>query len=248
MRNFGSTARKLLAGAAAFVAFSAPAAAEGLEWSVTATGTSDYVFRGISTNDEDPAFQASIDLTYGIWYGSLWGSAVADPYGPAELNLITGITPKLGPVTFDFGLVYYFYPWAGDALTGPSDYDLIELKAGLEFSPVKNLTLTPVFWYVPDQSNSEPVYTIEGTAAYELPAFGIFTPTISGVVGYTEGDNPEQFGGDIATDSYTYWNAGLALAVEKFTFDFRYWDTDLPAAASALADERFVFTASVTLP
>ncbi|MCC7253425.1 TorF family putative porin [Hyphomicrobium sp.] len=222
--------------------------AESLEWSVTGTGTSDYVFRGISTNDEDPAFQASIDLTYGIWYGSLWGSVVADPYGPAELNLITGITPKLGPVTFDFGLVYYFYPWAEDKSVvpslGPSDFDLIELKAGLEFSPVKNLTLTPVFWYVPDQSNSDAIYTIEGTAAYELPALGIFTPTISGGVGYTESDNPDQW--DIGVDNYSYWNAGVALAVEKFTFDFRYWDTDLDN--NPLADERFVFTASVTLP
>ena len=53
-------------------------------------------------------------------------------------------------------------------------------------------------------------------------------------------------------DSYTYWNAGLALAVEKLTFDFRYWDTDAPdTAASCLSDycsERFVFSATVTLP
>ena len=28
-------------------------------------------------------------------------------------------------------------------------------------------------------------------------------------------------------DEYYYWNAGLALTVEKLTFDFRYWDTDL---------------------
>ncbi len=50
---------------------------------------------------------------------------------------------------------------------------------------------------------------------------------------------------------YTYWNAGLALAVDKFTFDFRYWDTDLETGLQpldGLADERFVFTAKVTLP
>jgi hypothetical protein len=50
----------------------------------------------------------------------------------------------------------------------------------------------------------------------------------------------------VPTDDYTYWNAGLALSVEKFTFDFRYWDTNIQD--DGLADERFVFTASITLP
>ena len=58
-------------------------------------------------------------------------------------------------------------------------------------------------------------------------------------------------------DSYTYWNAGVALAVEKLTFDFRYWDTDAagrrsrPACGSCISgycDERFVFSATVALP
>ncbi len=25
---------------------------------------------------------------------------------------------------------------------------------------------------------------------------------------------------------YTYWNAGLKLAVDKYFMDFRYWDTE----------------------
>lgn len=231
----------------ALVAMSGAALAQDkLEWSVTGTGTSDYVFRGLSLNDEDPAFQASFDLTYGIWYTGLWGTmADGDGFAPVELNWYAGVKPVWGPVTFDFGFVYYFFPWANN-LDG--DKEIVELKAGAEFSPIKNLTLTPVFWYVPDQDNSDAIYTIEGTAAYELPAFGIFTPTISAGVGYSEGDAFDTFGEDIVTDNYTYWNAGISLAVEKFTFDFRYWDTDMPAAASALADERFVFTASVTLP
>lgn len=211
----------------------AAAAEDKFEWSTTLTGTTDYVFRGISTRNEDPAFQASIDATYGIFYLSLWGSQLPDDiFGPTELNIIGGIKPVVGPVTFDLGFVYYFYPW-GDH---PDDLDIIELKAGLEFSPVTNLTLKPVYWYVPDQDNAAETSTIEGTAAYELPAVGIFSPTISGTVGWTE-----------ALGEYTYWNAGLALGVEKFTFDFRYWDTDLDDG-TGLTDERFVFTASITLP
>lgn len=217
-------------------------AAEGrkFEWSVTGTATSDYIFRGLSLNDEDPAFQASIDASYGIAYIGLWGSMV-DGLGfePVELNLYGGIKPELGPVTFDFGAVYYFYPWAN----GP-DVNIIELKAGAEFSPFANLTLKPVFWYIPDQSDAVETYTIEGSAAYEFKSIGVFTPTISALVGYTDPDAIDA--------SYTYWNAGLSLGVDKFTFDFRYWDTDIDDANTfytpGLADERFVFTASVTLP
>ena len=52
----------------------------------------------------------------------------------------------------------------------------------------------------------------------------MFTPTVGGLVGYTDFDGAsDQF-------DYTYWNAGLALAVDNLTFDFRYWDTDADAA------------------
>lgn len=244
MRHFGSTARNLL-GAAAFACIAAtPALADEFEWSVTGTGTSDYIFRGLSLSEENPVFQASVDGSYGIFYAGIWGSMVeGDGYEPVELDLYAGIKPELGPVTFDFGVVYYVYPWAG-----APDSEYVEFKAGAEWSPFTNFTLKPVFWYQPDQENVGEVYTIEGTASYELPAVGIFTPTVSGLIGYAEGDEPDTFGEIIPTDNYTYWNAGLALSVEKFTFDFRYWDTDLADAKEALADERFVFTASVTLP
>jgi len=221
-----------------------PAArADSLEWSITATGTSDYIFRGISLNNEDPTLQGSFDLTYGMWYAGVWGSGVDGAgYEPVEVDLYAGVKPEVGPVTFDFGFVYYAYPFNHD---DGEESEYIEFKAGAEYAPVKNLTLTPVFWYVPDQDNSDAVYTIEGTVAYEFPAVGIFTPTVSGLVGYTSADSDGTFFEDV-TDDYTYWNAGLSLAVEKFTFDFRYWDTDIDD--SGLADERFVFTAAISLP
>jgi hypothetical protein len=47
----------------------------------------------------------------------------------------------------------------------------------------------------------------------------------------------------------------VAFAVEKLTFDFRYWDTDAEDAASSTlscfsgyCDSRFVFSATVALP
>ncbi len=237
----------LIASTAALGLVAAPASAEDREFSfsTTLTGTSDYIFRGVSLNNEDPAFQASVDASYGIFYAGVWGSMVDGAgYEPVELDFYAGIKPVWGPVTFDFGVIYYTYFWAE-----PDNLDYVELKAGASFSPIENLTLKPVIYFTPDQENYSEGYTIEGTAAYQLRQIGIFTPTVSGLVGYTEADDADFFG---PSDNYTYWNAGLALAVEKFVFDFRYWDTNLDSAAGdtyfGLDDERFVFTASITLP
>ena len=228
-----------------FVSTSALAEDREFSWSTTMTGTSDYIFRGLSLNNEDPAYQQSIDASYGIFYAGVWGSMVdGTGYEPVELDWYAGFKPEWGPVTFDFGVVYYTYFWGN-----PSNTNYVEFKAGASFEPVKNLTIKPVFWFTPDQDNYGETYTIEGTAAYALPAVGIFTPTVSGLIGYTEGEPADFFG---PSDNYTYWNVGLALAVEKFIFDLRYWDTNLDSrpgdASYGKDDSRFVGTVSITLP
>lgn len=227
------------AAALAIAAMVSPAAAEDREfsWSVTLGATSDYVFRGISLTEEDPAAQGSIDMSYGIFYAGAWASNVDGAgFEPWELDLYMGITPSLGQFNFDLGLVGYLYPAADDS----GEY--IEFKAGVNTEVVKNLTAGAIFWYTPDQDNYSEGYTIEGTLAYSLPQVGIFEPSISGLYGYTEADAAGFFLGE---DSYSYWNIGLGVAVEKFSMDFRYHDTDLN---DGLADERFVFSAKVTLP
>jgi uncharacterized protein (TIGR02001 family) len=228
----------------ALLALTGVAAAEDREfaWSVTLGGTSDYIFRGYSFNNEDPAFQASVNASYGILYAGVWGSNVQEGNGPIEVDLYTGIKPVWGPVTFDFGALYYTY--------SNEDLNYYELKAGASGSPFKNFTLGGTFYIVPDQDNAIENWTLEGTAGYTLPSVGIFTPTVSGVLGYSEQTDsltgPDDLGfTGFGVQDYTYWNVGLALAVEKFTFDFRYWDSTIN---DGLADERFVFSTSITLP
>lgn len=227
----------------------APAADEGRKfgWSITLGGTSDYVFRGISLTNEDPAAQGSIDFTYGILYAGAWASNVSGVFNPVEIDWYVGIKPVWGPVTFDFGVLYYTYPF-GDDDAGNSELDYVEFKAGASVAPVTNLTLGVMNYYSPDQSGGGAEYAIEGTAAYTFRQVGIFTPSISGLIGWQSFENADVF---IDGDEYLYWNAGLSLGVEKFIFDFRYWDTDVAkndTIVGGLADERFVFSAKVTLP
>lgn len=238
--------------------------------SVTIGGTSDYVFRGVSQTFEDPAIQGSIDATYGILYAGIWASNV--DFGgccgeSAEVDFYAGIKPvwessPLGPITFDLGVLYYAYPGANDGLNfiGAGQLDYVELKAGYSMASIfiKNLTTgTTVYWSPDYNLETDSVITVESNASYALPQLGIFTPTISGQYGTVYGDVAEGFsvGGD-AEDEYSYWNVGLSLAVEKFTFDFRYHDTDINVVSNAgsvcvaqnLCDERFVFTTKLTLP
>jgi uncharacterized protein (TIGR02001 family) len=216
-------------------------------WSMTVGGTSDYVFRGVSLTSGDPAAQGSLDASYGIFYAGVWASNVDGPgYEPWELDLYAGLKPELGPVTFDFGIVGYLYPAAENS------FDYYELKAGASMELVKNLTGGVALWYVPSQENAPDVWTVEGSLAYTLPKMGIFDPSISGLLGYSEDSDDTLW--LYGVNSYTYWNAGITLVVEKFAMDFRYWDSDIDEDVARAygeqyrTDERFVFTAKVTLP
>ena len=220
-------------------------------YSITLTGTSDYIFRGISMNDELPAFQPFIEFTYGIAYINFWGSnIVGDGYAPFEMDISAGIRPVTGPVSWDIGVLYYTYPANS---RGWSATDVVEFKVGASITPVTNLTLGVTGYVTPDQGDAAgETETIEGTISYTLPKFGIFDPTIGGTLGYANAakDGISTFGGQ---KDYTYWNVGLKLAVDKYFMDFRYWDTNIGENAingfdNSLYDSRFVFSAGVNLP
>jgi len=255
MYNTLRKARSLVTSAAVVGCLAFPALAEEREFSfsATATGTSDYIFRGVSQTDEGPAAQLGLDVTYGILYAGIWGSNVDSDFvggSSGEVDFYGGIRPVWGPATFDFGVLYYVYPGSstgkasrlwGVPVTG--DENVFELKAGVSGDILPKLTATAnLFWSPEGQFDTGEYFVYEGLLSYALPQVMIFEPRISGGIGHVD---KLDFDSD-----YTYWNAGLALGVEKFTFDFRYWDTDSDGhdLFGGVADERFVFTASITLP
>ncbi len=228
-------------------------------YAITISGTSDYMFRGISFTNEDPAFQPFIEFTYGkpdlTWYLDFWGSNIADPYGPFELDMYAGVRPVTGPVSWDLGILYYTYPNNSISPLNPLSVgrndsgDYLELKIAASITPITNFTTGVTGYYTPDQGNNYgETWTIEGNAAYTLPNLAMFTPVVSGIVGYTSGTGDSSPG--LGAHDYTYWNAGLKLSVDKYFMDFRYWDTSISSSVEGdeLADSRFVFTAGVNLP
>ena len=236
--------------------FAGPAVAEhhdgDRKWtfSFNIGATSDYVFRGVSQNDESPALQGGVDVGYGLFYVGAWAS-ITDPDfvggSHSEIDLYGGITPSAGIFDFDFGFIYYGYPAAQSA----QDVDYWEVKAGVSTDDlIKKVTLGVTAYYSPEYTfASGDVWTVEGSISYALPAIGAISPTLSALVGHQSGGSDYETAG-IANgdDNFTYWNVGLELAIEKLAFDLRYWDTDIsgPGSLPGLADERFVFTGTFT--
>jgi uncharacterized protein (TIGR02001 family) len=235
-------------------------------YSITITGTSDYIFRGISLTDSDPAFQPFIEFTYGnpnlTWYLDFWGSNVKDELGdPWELDIYAGVRPVTGPVSWDLGVLYYTNPSSGIQFSNPTGAgtDYLEAKIAATITPITNLSLTGLAYFTPAQGfATAQTETFEIDAAYTLPTVHGFTPVVSGAFGHTHADgsaaafdafcDATQCNG--GTGEYNYWNAGLKLSIDKYFMDFRYWDTDISKSADVLDDAsaRFVFSAGVNLP
>ncbi len=259
---------KLLGAAgAALLALSGAALADGYEGSIkdapadegrkftysfSVTGTSDYVFRGISQTDQGPAIQGGFDATCGLFYIGTWASSI-DFAGDAhvEIDLYAGIKPKTGPITWDFGVIYYAYP---NQISGIFDLNMFEIKVGGSAEVWKGGTFGVTGFYSPDYTGElGPTWTVEGAFSQALPQVGMFSPTFSALIGYQASDDALYLGyyGD---DSYVYWNAGMTLGFhEKWSLDLRYWDSNLDATAAGACrtsiyqcDERFVATLKFT--
>jgi uncharacterized protein (TIGR02001 family) len=202
--------------------------------------TSDYVFRGISQSDSDIAIQGGFDVTNSIFYGGAWASSIDFGLdGTVEVDLYAGLKPTLGPVTFDLGVIGYFYPGIDDAFNA----DMVELKAGASFAPIEKVSLGATLYYSPEFtfSNDAAATYIEATGSFAVTdAFGV-----SAAVGKQDVDQTGYFGG--TEDSYMTWNLGGTYSAFGFGIDLRYFDTDfdtdlLGPSGDSVTEERVVLT------
>lgn len=181
--------------------------------SFNAAIASDYAFRGVSQTFEDPAVQAGIDVTHGIFYTGAWASNVdfGDGETDAEVDLYAGVRPRFAGLNWDLGVVGYLYTGQPDG----ADYNYAELKAAASRN-VGPATLGAAVYYSPDffgASEDEATYA-EINASY--PAHE--RVTVSGAVGH------QWVSSDL---DYVTWNLGAAWqATDHLALDLRYHDTD----------------------
>ena len=221
--------------------------------------TTDYVFRGFSQSDQRPAIQGGVDVTYRIFYVGAWASTIElEPVGAfdltAEVDIYAGIKPVWGPITFDLGVIYYAYPGA-DPLPN-ADLNYVELKFGASGSPWRDATAGITVFYSPEYTGETgEVWTFEGTLRSNTAQVARHRShnqrhtRLSTWVTVTLISSPSA---TVMTTISTGMRASASRSSERFSIDFRYWDTNISSSggfcegSSLQCDERFVATAKVT--
>lgn len=186
---------------------------------------SDYVFRGISQTNTEPAVQGGFDVSADMFYAGAWASNLAGYLASNyELDLYAGVKPTLGPVSLDLGLVGYFYPGANDS---GSELDYYEAKAAGSIAPAEGLTLGAALYYSPEfYGETGAALYIEANAAFALSD----SLSISGAFGQQSIDDVDGPVPGEVDDDYTTWNVGAAYALSGFTLDLRYIGSSIEAA------------------
>lgn len=207
---------------------------------ITVTGnvgiTSDYVFRGISQTNEDPAIQGGVDLTAGLFYAGAWASNV--DFGDstdAEVDLYAGVKPQFAGFNFDVAAIYYGYVNQPSA----ANWDYWEGKVAVS-RPFGPLTVGGAVYYSPEftgKTGQAWYYEVNGAYAFNDQW------SVSGAVG---NQKYEDFDFD-----YTTWNLGVSWAfAPHLTADLRYHDVENDAkdVFGDIADSRGVLSIKAVFP
>lgn len=199
--------------------------------------TSNYIFRGVSNSNNNPAVQGG--LTYSLpagFYANIWGSNVdfLDPEGvkaTVEFDAIFGIANDIGDFHYDINIDRYNYPRA----SGANYYELI---AALTYR---------IFTATIGYSSNVYGYHKDGTyysGALNLPldpkyAFHWQDVSVMGSVGHYK--LPESVG----LLSYTDYMLGIEKVIDKYTLLLQWVSTNGEAHLGKLDDSRLVGTVQV---
>ncbi len=203
------------------------------------TLASDYVFRGVSQTNQDPALQGGIEHTFeskaagsGVYAGA-WGSNIswlsdasttlAPISSSLELDIYGGYRGKFNDaVSFDVGALYYWYP--GDYPNGFNSADTLEVYAGVTVAASEKVSLGAKYSYATTDlfgySNSD------GSGYLDLNANVAVTDGWS--IGAHAGK--QWIEGNSAFE-YTDWKLGVTKSFDKgFSVGLAYSDTDANSA------------------
>ncbi len=193
--------------------------------------STDYVFRGFSQTDENPAISGGFDYAFdnGFSIGT-WASNVDFGDGvdtSAEVDLYAGYGFELaGGTTLDLTYVYYVYPGETDAL------NYSEFQASLGFN---DFSLGLI--YSPDYFGSDDS-AIVLNADYSVGLTDNLGLDLH--IGYSDADSDDFFAA--GENSYIDYSAALTTSAGGVDLALTYYGTDLDDIDAA--DDRVVFSIS----
>ncbi|HEY6630536.1 MAG TPA: TorF family putative porin [Rhizobiaceae bacterium] len=180
--------------------------------------TNDYVSRGITNSNSEPAIQGYIEPSIQLGdsnsaYVNVWSSNVdyGEGFEGAEIDVAAGMRPEFGPLSLDVGYVHYFYT---PKHVSP-DYGEVFAKADYNFND--KFTIGGRVFFAPDYNDSGSSGTwLAGGVRVPLPHdFSVYAG-----LGYQFFENPDAF-------EQFAWLAGVSYSWKAITIDVRYWDTNL---------------------
>jgi uncharacterized protein (TIGR02001 family) len=232
-----------------FVLAPASDAQAGTSGSVTLT--SDYLFRGVSQTNQEPAVQGGIEyaadngLYVGTWGSNIsWLSDMSTPAAPIssslELDVYGGYRGKFSDsISYDVGALYYWYP--GDFPSGFNSADTGEIYAGVTVGPFAHATfgakysyaLTDLFGYADS----------DGSGYLDLNANWEFVPTWT-----LNAHGGKQWIENTDIAEYADWKVGVTKAfVDGFSAAVAYSDTDADETFYTNPHGNFIAEDTVTL-
>ena len=213
--------------------------------------TSDYVFRGVSQTNEEPALQGGIEVAHDSgFYAGAWGSNISwlsdipgEISSSIEVDGYAGFRRSAGEhLSWDVGVLQYWYP--GDFPDGFNSADTTEVYAGFTATPTDTLSLGLKYSHaVTDLFGYE---DSDGSGYLDASANWNFVPgwALSLHAGKQWIENNRDF-------QYTDWKLGVTRSFDSgFSITAAYTGTDADEAlytnahGNALADDRFALTVS----
>ena len=217
-------------------------------WGITPSAsvalTTNYMWRGVSQSNNDPAIQGSIDFAHesGLYIGA-WASSVefGDQDNSMELDGYAGFSREtdLGgflpsAFTYDLGVLRYEY-------TGRPDLNFTELYFGASVSPFERFNFSTYWYYGLKIDHTTPGEYTDISADYTLPDSMTGITLLAHVGHYNQKDG---------ADDYWDWKVGIAKDIAGFNFEVAYYNTDISGAGNApysnnrLDDSKIVATIS----
>ncbi|MDR7135665.1 uncharacterized protein (TIGR02001 family) [Lysobacter niastensis] len=208
--------------------------------------TSDYIFRGVSQTNQEPALQAGLEYAadsgfyVGTWGSNInWLSDLSTTQAPIssslELDAYAGYRGKFGDsVGFDVGALYYWYP--GDFPSGFNSADTAELYFGISagvFSVKYSYALTDLFGYADS----------DGSGYLDAAVNWEFVPTWTLNV-----HGGKQWIENNGAFEYTDWKLGVTKSFDGgFAVALAYTDTDTERALYTNAHGNYIGDDTVVL-
>lgn len=209
-----------------------PQTAEASPFVGGVTFTTEYILRGVSQSDDEPAVQGNIDFVRGGFYAGIWGSSIeigdlAGSASPVELDFYLGYVWELDSGwSLELGAIHYEYP-RDDFL----DYE--EGYAGVGYK-VFNLK----YYYSDDFLGLGGAgHYLDGTVEVPFGDSGFAVAVHAGL---------NRFDDEVPIEDYTDYRGGISYTWQNLTVDVSYTDTDENQFGD-LDDDRVVGSLSLSL-